>query len=145
MKPNRNELNDFLEAVKDSFLPDRDKETFLREAVAGMSQQLWDRFNDHLIQEIINRQEAHQIYSRRLDEEIDRYTGEYEKEKTVIDREMRAQLEKAKAEGAAAEQDRLWNEYQARIQELQAKLRGEVRTTSTTVLQEAVMATVQSE
>lgn len=132
-------LISFLDAVEHSFLTDEEKKAFADAAKAGITPQLWNDFNDRLIASIVHTQERQRRHSAELDREIDRFTADYEREKSVIDLEFRATLAKV-PEDDAAERDRLWAEYGTRIRALQAKLLEEVRTTSTTVLHDVIMA-----
>jgi hypothetical protein len=132
-------LISFLDAVEHSFLADDEKKAFAEAAKQGVTQQLWNDFNDRLIASIVHTQEQQHVRSFELDREIDKYTADYEREKVVIDREFRAMLA-AVPEADAAEKDRLWAEYGVRIRALQKKLLEEVRQTSTTVLHDVMLA-----
>jgi len=131
----------FLDSVEHSFLEEEDKKAFFEAATAGVTPQLWNVFNDKLIEAIVKRRERQLRYTRGLDGEIDRFTAAYEKEKTVFDVEHRAALAALghdDTEGRA----RLWEAYYAKIRSLQARLVDEVRRTSTTVLHDVILATV---
>lgn len=132
-------LISFLDAVEHSFLTDDEKKAFADAAKAGVTPQLWSEFNDRLIASIVHTQERQRERSSALDGEIDKFTADYEREKTVIDREFRALLA-AVPEGDAETTDRLWAEYGVRIRALQKKLLDEVRQTSTTVLHDVMLA-----
>ncbi len=133
----------FIAAVRRSFLPSTDKRELIAAANAEKKdfQMLWDRFNDRLIDQLVKKQALQDQCNEKLDEEINRYTSEYEKEKTVIDRELRAMLERM-GETNGAERQKVWAAYQSRIRRLQGRLVAEVRDTSATVLHDVVLATV---
>jgi len=128
----------FVAAVEQSFLTVDAKRALLRAAAKGVSRELWNQFNDQLIASIVASQGDNRLYTERLDDEIDQFTGEYEKEKTVLDLSFRDQLKAAQE----AEKEKLWAGYENRIRSLQARLLERVKTTSTTILHDVVMATV---
>lgn len=131
----------FLDSVEHSFIDAEAKAALTAAAADGVTPRLWNEFNDKLIEAIVRKREAQLRYTRGLDGEIDRFTMAYEKEKSVLDLELRsalAALGQDDAEGRA----RLWEAYYAKIRVLQAKLVEEVKRTSTTVLHEVILATV---
>jgi len=128
----------FLAAVEQSFLPERDKDLLRRAAAKGVSAELWNQLNDMLIAAVVASRSEATRQTRRLDAEIDRFTGEYEKEKTVLDLEFRTELEQA--DDSAKE--RMWAGYARRIRALQSRFLGQVKRTSTTILRDVVLATV---
>ena len=111
------------------------------EARHGVDQALWSRFNDLLVAWLVENQAKQDRTSVRLDVEIDRYTREYEHEKTKIDQEYRPALEDAIRRGESADSG-TWAEYREKIRLLQTQLIAEVKATSATVLREVVLATV---
>ncbi len=132
----------FIAAVRRSFLPPTEKRELIAAAnVEKDYQALWTRFNDRLIDWLVKKQAQQDECNKKLDDEISRYTAEYEKEKTVLDRELKETLDKM-GETNGATRRRVWAQYQVRIRRLQSRLVGEVRTTSTTVLHDVVLATV---
>jgi hypothetical protein len=139
-------LKKFLAAVDDSFLSEKVRKD-LRAAAefGGVTQRLWERFNDALIEEIVRRHDAHDKCREMLDAEIDRFTIEYEREKTALDYRLRDDLKRADEAGDAAEKDRLWVEYRSKIADLQAHVRADVNRTSVTCLHEVVLATARLE
>lgn len=134
----------FLDALEHSFLDEDDKAALSAEALSGgVTPQLWNQFNDKLIEAIVRRREQQLQWTRGLDGEIDRFTKTYEQEKTVLDVAHRAALSALGPdddEGRA----RLWEAYYAKIRALQSRLVDEVRRTSTTVLHDVIMATMPS-
>jgi hypothetical protein len=129
----------FLTAVEQSFLREEEKEALRQDAGMGVTQELWSRFNDQLIAAIVRSQADQQRFVSGLDEEINRYTIEYEKEKTVLDRQFRDELRRA---GEGQVQQQLWSAYKRKIGALQTRLLKEVKQTSTSVLHDVVLATV---
>jgi len=129
----------FLTAVEQSFLREEEKEALRQSAAMGVTQELWSRLNDQLIAAIVRSRGDQQRYTSGLDDEINRFTIEYEKEKTVLDRQFRDELLKA---GRGPAQQKLWDGYKRKIGVLQSRLLKEVRRTSTTILHDVVMATV---
>lgn len=133
-------MKKFLAAVDDSFLQETDKNDLRQAASRGVSQSLWSRFNDRLIEALVMREKAQQQFSRQLDTEVIRYTASYEKEKAGIDRKMWDTMSKmSSADSARA---KMWEGYQKQIHALQAKLVGEVRRSSATLLHDVVLTTV---
>ncbi|KPJ86123.1 hypothetical protein AMJ57_00550 [Parcubacteria bacterium SG8_24] len=129
----------FTDAVDRSFLPEEEKEAF-RQAVSreGVSDRLWTRFNDRLIAAIVEIEGSQKKYTETLDAEINRYTKEYEKEKTVLDLRLRDDLSQADSVG----QERLWTAYRSRIRNLQSRLLTQVKKSSTSILHDVVLAVV---
>ncbi|HTK05348.1 MAG TPA: hypothetical protein VL500_07205 [Candidatus Eisenbacteria bacterium] len=131
----------FLDSVEHSFIDAEEKAALTAAAADGVTPRLWNEFNDKLVEAIVRKREAQLRYTRGLDGEIDRFTAAYEKEKSVLDLELRAALaavDHEDTEGRAG----LWEAYYAKIRVLQAKLVEEVRRTSTTVLHDVILATV---
>ncbi|MEY4744200.1 MAG: hypothetical protein RL272_145 [Candidatus Parcubacteria bacterium] len=133
------ETKTFLDAVEQSFLPEDEKAELAESAKAGVTSELWNTFNDRLIAAIVRTQEHQRASGAGLDDEINKFTAEYEKEKSVIDFALRTALAKAKDDAARS---LLWEEYGVTIRELQAKLVAEVKSTSTTVLHDVILAVV---
>jgi len=129
----------FLTAVDRSFLTEDEKTEMRRAAGRGVDQQLWNRFNDLLIASIVRTQGEQREYVQTLDSEIDRYTVEYEREKTVLDQRFRDELTRT-ADGPVKK--RKWGDYERRIRELQARFVKKVRDTSTSVLHDVILSTV---
>ena len=135
------ETKNFTEAVDQSFLSAADKNTLKAEAERGVDQALWSRFNDLLIAWLVENQARQRKTNEHLDEEINRYTGAYEKEKTKIDQEYRPALEEATRRGESSDSG-TWAEYRQKIRSLQSRLLKDVKGTSATVLREVVMTTI---
>lgn len=129
----------FLESLERSFLPDEEKESLAESAKAGVTPELWNTFNDRLIAAIVRAQERQRLCGAGLDDEINKFTASYEKEKTVLDYALRDALENAADED---EKDRLWQDYGMKIRRIQEKLVADVRATSTTVLHDVILAVV---
>ncbi len=129
----------FLTAVEQSFLSREEKEALRQAAGRGIDQKLWSRFNDQLIAAIVRSQADQRRFSQALDSEIDRYTAEYEKEKSVLDRRFREELSRV---ADAASKKKKWGSYERQIRQLQSRFVKEVRDTSTTVLHDVILATV---
>ncbi len=137
----RNKESDaaFLTAVEQSFLTREEKEELRQAAGRGIDRKLWNRFNDQLIAAIVRSQGDQRRFSQTLDSEIDRYTVEYEKEKSVLDRRFREELSQT-ADTAAKKKK--WGTYERQIRQLQSRFVKEVRDTSTSVLHDVILATV---
>lgn len=132
----------FLDALEHSFLSDDDKNALAERAKAdGVTPALWNDFNDRLIAVIVRTSERQAGFARGLDAEIDRFTGAYEAEKSVLDRELRAALD-ALADDDADGRARLWEAYYGKIKGLQGRMLADVRQTSSTVLHDVILATV---
>ena len=131
----------FVAAVDQSFLSSKDKEEFRRMAEAGVDEKAWAEFNDRLIERLVHAEAMQQQYLKTVDEEINKYTAEYEKEKTVIDKEFRKTLLAADAAADTGMTDRLWAEYREKIAALQAKLLDEMKNESTTILHDVAVFT----
>ncbi len=128
----------FAKAVDKSFLPPEDKRALLKMAEEdGVNRALWNRFNDYLIAEIVEREARQRDITKNLDSEIDRFTKEYEKEKTVIDLKLRADLEDIDAADTET-RERVWDDYYEKIGRVQDRLLAKVQKTSKSVLQEVV-------
>ncbi len=139
MPTKQQSYDSFVSAVNRSFLSDETKASLYEAAARGVNRRLWGRFNDELIASIVHVSGEEQRFAKNLDEEINRYTQLYEREKTVIDLAFRAEL--AEIDDEATKQ-RKWEDYRKKIQDLQARLVKEVQTTSSTVLHEVILATV---
>ena len=135
------ETKNFIDAVDRSFLSAADKKALKAGAERGVDQALWSRFNDLLIAWLVKNQARQNETNAHLDEEINRYTGEYEKEKTKLDQEYRPALEEAIRRGESSDSG-TWAEYQQKIRSLQSRLVKDVKGTSATVLREVVMAAI---
>jgi hypothetical protein len=132
----------FVAAVQQSFLSRRVKAAIIRVAELGVDGGVRKEFNDRLI-EALSRREAMQKHSiRKFDEELDRFTAEYEAEKTRMDAEFRETLARA---GSEEEKERLWAEYRRRIHALQARVVEDVRRQSTTVLHDVAVLVSEEE
>lgn len=128
----------FRKAVEKSFLPPEDKRTLMKMAEEdGVNRQLWNRFNDFLIAEIVEREAKQRDMTKNLDSEIDLFTKEYEKEKTVIDLKLRADLEELD-DSDTETRERLWEDYYEKIGRIQDRLLAKVERTSKSLLQEVV-------
>jgi len=137
--PSKPSYDAFVSAVNRSFLSEEAKNSLYEAAARGVDRKLWGRFNDELIASIVHAEGEEHRFAKNLDEEINRYTQLYEREKSVIDRAFHDEL--AKIDDEATKQMK-WKEYQKKIQGLQARLVKEVRMTSTSVLHEVILATV---
>jgi len=137
----RNKESDaaFLTAVDQSFLTEEEKAELRAAAGDGVDQELWNRFNDQLIAAIVRSQSDQRRYVQNLDSEIDRYTVEYEKEKSALDRRFRAELSKI-SDGTVKKKK--WGVYERQIQALQSRFVKEVKATSTSILHDVILATV---
>jgi hypothetical protein len=128
----------FRKAVEKSFLPPEDKQALMKMAKEdGVNRALWNRFNDYLIAEIVEREAKQRDITKNLDSEIDRFTKEYEKEKTVIDLKLRADLQKLD-ESDLEIREKLWEDYYEKIGRIQDRLLEKVDKTSKSVLHEVV-------
>lgn len=128
----------FTEAVAKSFLPPEDKQALFGTAEKdGVSRALWNRFNDFLIAEIVEREAKQRDLTDGLDSEIDRFTKEYEKEKSVIDLKLRAELE-GLDESDIETRERLWGVYYEKIGRIQGRLLAKVEKTSKSLLRDVV-------
>ena len=134
----------FVATVNRSFLSDKDKARFIDAAKAGVSQDLWDQVNDRLIATIVSIQGQQKQYTKNLDEEIDRYTKEYESVKTSLDLQLRKDLQAVKAEDTAGREE-IWTAYRKKIRDLQSRLLREVKNTSSSILKDVVLATVRTD
>ncbi|MFH2063158.1 MAG: hypothetical protein ABIJ46_03320 [bacterium] len=132
----------FIALVDCSALDRPDKDDLKRRAAAGVTPELWHRFDELLVAAFEARREALDQYRELLDQEVVRYTRTYEREKRVIDSRMRVSLAKLKS-GDRVGHDRLWDEYHQRIARLQGKLLAEMKETSRTSLLQAVSAIPQ--
>lgn len=128
----------FAEAVAKSFLSPEDKRALFETAEKdGVSRALWNRFNDFLIAEIVEREAKQRDMTDVLDSEIDRFTKEYEKEKSVIDLKLRAELDGL--DGSDMEtRERLWEAYYEKIGRIQGRLLAKVEKTSKSLLRDVV-------
>lgn len=129
----------FLDTLEQSFLPEEEKRSLADSAKSGVTPEIWNAFNDRLIAAIVRTQERQRACDAGLDDEINRFTSVYEKEKSVIDYAHREALAKAADD---AERERLWSEYGATIRRLQERLVADVRRSSTTVLHDVILAVV---
>lgn len=127
----------FIKVVERSHLPAETKREFYAAAKNGISSELWSRLNDLLIDDLTHRQEARRQSSRQLDQEIDRYTAEYEREKTALDRQMMDQLREVGNDEKRRQQ--LWKNYRKQIAKIQREVVGDVKRTSATVLRQVVL------
>ena len=128
----------FIKVVERSHLPAETKRELLAAAKAGVTSELWTRLNDLLIDDLTHRQEVKRQSSRQLDQEIDRFTTEYEQEKTSLDRKMMEQLRQIGDD--EKQRQRLWKDYRKQIAKIQRQVVGEVKRTSATVLRSVVLA-----
>ena len=94
-------------------------------------------FNERLIKELARIEVMQKRSSEKVDEEINRFTAEYEQEKTRIDGAFRKTLDAAGEDEKAKEL--LWSQYRATIGALQARLIAEMRRESTTVLHDVAV------
>jgi len=133
--------DEFLAALERSFLPRAEKDRLKEAARSGVTPELWNRFNDVLIEEIVRRQKDQRRFVQGLDGEIDRFTKHYEEEKTRLDIELRDELEALGKEDREG-RERLWAEYRKTIAKLQRRLLREVERTSSTILQDVVRVTI---
>ena len=129
----------FLTAVDQSFLTEGEKAELRSAAAVGVDQELWNRFNDQLIASIVRSQADQRRFVQNLDSEIDRYTVEYEKEKSVLDRRFRDELSRVSDRSVKKKK---WGVYERQIRELQSRFVKEVRATSTSILHDVILATV---
>lgn len=129
----------FLDSLEHSFLSPEEKTALADAARSGVTPQLWNEFNDKLVAAIVRTHERQRRYTRGLDDEINRFTAAYEKEKSVIDNALRAELA-AVPEGDEEAKAKLWEAYGVKIRALQARLLADVRRTSTTVLHDVILA-----
>ncbi len=129
----------FLDPLEHSFLPGEEKRRLAEAAGGGVTAELWNEFNDRLIAEVVAMRERQRTFDAGLDDEINRYTAAYEREKSVIDRGFYDTL-RAVPEDDAGTRERMWSEYGRRIGALQAQLLREVKATSTTVLHDVVLS-----
>jgi hypothetical protein len=128
----------FNQVVDRSDLTAEHKQELKSLADAGLTQAVWTRLNDLLIDDLTARNEARQQATDQLDAEVARYTADYEQEKSVLDREMYEELKTCQAD--EAKRNRLWADYRKKIEALQRHAVTEVKKTSGTILQQVVMA-----
>lgn len=130
-------MQTFLDTLEQSFLPEEEKRSLAETAKTGVTPELWNAFNDRLIAAVVRTRERQRACGAGLDEEINRFTAAYEKDKSVLDYALRDALANAADEAA---RERLWLEYGAKIRRLQEKLVADVRSSSTTVLHDVILA-----
>ncbi|MEA3249837.1 MAG: hypothetical protein U9Q03_05825 [Patescibacteria group bacterium] len=128
----------FRKAVDRSFLSAEDKQALMKMAQKdGVNRALWNRFNDYLIAEIVEREAKQRDVTKNLDSEIDKFTKEYEKEKTVIDLKLRADLQEL-GDTDLETREKLWGAYYEKIGRIQDRLLEKVDKTSKSLLWEVV-------
>ena len=129
----------FIALVDRSALQTPEKDELKCLAEAGITPELWHRFDELLVAAFEARQEALGEYRRLLDDEVIRYTSSYERKKRAMDQKMRVELARL-GDGDRDGHDRLWDEYHDRIRKLQKNLLAEMKETSRTTLLQYVSA-----
>lgn len=133
----------FVAAVNSSFLSEKDKEEFRRSAseASEVDDKAWAEFNERLIEHLVHTEAMQQQYLKTVDEEINKFTSEYEKEKTVIDVEFRKTLLAVEVQADAGLKEKLWIDYKVKIAALQSRLLDEMKNQSTTILHDVAVFT----
>lgn len=127
----------FNQVVERSDLTAEHKQELMSLADAGLTQAVWTRLNDRLIDDLTDRNSAHQQAVEKLDAEVARYTADYEQEKSVLDRQMYDELKTCQDD--ESKRQKLWADYRQKITALQKRAVTEVKKTSGTMLQQVVM------
>lgn len=132
------ERHKFMVVVEHSFLSEAEKGQLRNAARGGVSDELWRELNDRLVASIVARAKLQSDADGNIDREVQRFSAEYEAEKSRIDREMWDLLKTVPAEEEARRKE-LWRDYERRIDELQTRLLQSVRSSSATVLKDVIL------
>lgn len=128
----------FFDALDKSFLSVEEKQELRSLAEKGVTEETWNELNDRLIASLVSRGKQQRDVTEVLDREIQRFSAEYEQDKTKVDRQMWDALAKLKEDDIEGRR-KLWADYERDIDKLQKDLLASVRSTSTTVLHDVIL------